>query len=106
MSTGSAVANLERALQLSRELLTAAGDSDVGTLVRMDAERLQLLQSYRSENGQHDADALSLLREISQLNDLAIGCMEHHRRIKARELDLAAVGRRAVNAYATTRLQR
>jgi hypothetical protein len=40
------------------------------------------------------------------LNDLALGCMEHHRRIKARELDLAAVGRRAVNAYATTRLQR
>jgi hypothetical protein len=106
MRTGTSVAALERALQLSRELLAAAGDSDVDALVRIDAERLQLLQSYRSENGQPGADALSLIREISQLNDLAIGCMDHNRRIKARELDLAALGRRAVNAYATTRLQR
>lgn len=96
-------ASLDRALTLSRELLAAAGDIDVDALRRMDAERLQLLQSYRAENGQPDADALWLLREISQLNELAIGCMEHHRRTKARELDLAAVGRHAVDAYAGNR---
>jgi hypothetical protein len=101
-----AVASLECALRLSRELLAAAGDGEVDALVRIAAERLQLLQSYRAENGLPGADALSLLREISQLNDQAIGCMEHHGRIKARELDLAAVGRRAVDAYASNRAAR
>ncbi|HEY4971102.1 MAG TPA: hypothetical protein VII35_14470 [Steroidobacteraceae bacterium] len=106
MTAGAPVAGLERALYLSRELLAAAGDSDLDALVRLDAERLQLLQSFRSGNGQPGADALSLLGEISQLNDLAIGRIEHHRRIKGRELDLAALGRRAVDAYSSTRMQR
>jgi len=106
MTDGPPIACLERALHLSREMISAAGASDVDTLVRMDAERRYLLQSFRSGNGQPGANALSLLGKISQLNDLAIGCMEHHRRIKERELDLAGLGRHAVNAYASTRMQR
>jgi hypothetical protein len=43
------------------------------------------------------------LQEIALLNDQSIGYLEHHRRIKGRQLDVAAVGRRAVHAYAYTR---
>jgi len=47
-----------------------------------------------------------VLEEISELNDRAIGLMEQHRLTTERALDMAAVGRRAVAAYSTTRLQR
>jgi hypothetical protein len=46
------------------------------------------------------------LQEVADLNDRTIGLMEHHRRIKQRAMETVAVGRRAVAAYATTRLQR
>ena len=45
-----------------------------------------------------------LLQEIAQLNDKAIGCLEHHHRRNARDMDMASVGRRALLAY--SRLQR
>jgi hypothetical protein len=94
---------LERALQLSRDLLAVAEQGAFQSLAELDAERLQLLQSFRSERQQLDAAARSLLQEISQLNDRAIGHLEHHRRIKGRDMDLAAAGRRAVAAYGATR---
>jgi hypothetical protein len=52
---------------------------------------------------QPNAGELALLREISQLNDRAIGSMEHRLRSKGRAMDMAAVGRRAVAAYSNTR---
>jgi hypothetical protein len=103
---GQANADLERALRLSHEMAAAADQGKFEELAELDAERLQLLKSFRTGNGRIDATDQSLLNEISRLNDRAIGLMEHHRRIKGREMDLAAVGRRAVSAYSTTRLSR
>lgn len=94
---------LELALELSRQLVSAADIGDVAAVAKLDAERLQLLQSRRQTDLPLDATESSLLQIIAQLNDRALGMMEHRHRMKAREIDLAAVGRRAVSAYSTTR---
>jgi hypothetical protein len=94
---------LERALELSRELLSAADRGEIETAAGIDAERLLLLKSVRKHASALDANERALVQEIARLNDLSIGYLEHHRRIKGRQLDVAAVGRRAVHAYATTR---
>jgi hypothetical protein len=94
MTDAKLISAIERALAVSHEVLAAADQADLHALAVLDAERLRLLQCLRLE-----CDDLSA-------GDRAIGLMEHHRRSKARELDMAAVGRRAVAAYSTTRLQR
>jgi hypothetical protein len=97
---------LERALAVSHELLDAADRADLQTLALLDAERLRLLQSAQQVRGDLSVGDHGVLKEISELNDRAIGLVEHHRRRKGRAMDMAAVGRRAVAAYSTTRLQR
>jgi hypothetical protein len=104
--TSQARQALERALALSHQLLAAADRSDLQELAHLDAERMRLLQSLGLERGNLSAGDRLVLNEVSELNDRAIGLMEHHRRSKERALDMAAVGRRAVAAYSTTRLQR
>jgi hypothetical protein len=99
-------AMLARALQLSRELLDVAEGGDLQAVLGLGAERQQLLQAARSGPAPVGAGEGALLKEIAELNDRAIGFLEHRRRIKAREIDTAAVGRRAVAAYSTTRLPR
>jgi hypothetical protein len=47
-----------------------------------------------------------VLRDIADLNDRAIGHLEHRKRAMGRNMDMLAVGRRAVRAYSTMRLQR
>jgi hypothetical protein len=101
--SGNAPALLDRALALSQELLGAAEYGDVQTLQRLDAERLRLLQSLRIERDHLSGGDWLMIRQITELNDRAIGSIEHHRRSKERALDTAAVGRRAVAAYSTTR---
>jgi hypothetical protein len=96
---------LERALVLSHQLLDAADQSNVQELARLDAERFRLLQSVRLERDNLTAGDRVLLDEVTELNDRALGLMEHHRRSKERALDMAAVGRRAVAAYSDTRQQ-
>jgi hypothetical protein len=104
--SGNAPALLDRALALSQELLAAADHGDLQILERLDAERLRLLQSVRPlRDSLSDGDRL-MLRQVCELNDRAIGLVEHQRRIQERAMDLAAVGRRAVSAYSTTRSQR
>jgi hypothetical protein len=93
---------LDRALELSRELLAAAERGDSQAATSLDAERLQLLKSVRGGAGALDEQGRRAMRDIALLNDQSIGRLEHHRRIKGRELDMAAVGRRAVAAYSTT----
>lgn len=97
---------LERAFVLSQQLLDAADQSNVPELARLDAERFRLLQSVRLERDNLTAGDRLLLAEVTELNDRALGLMEHHRRIKERALDMAAVGRRALAAYSDTRQQR
>jgi hypothetical protein len=101
--SGDAPQLLDRALTLSQELLAAADQGDLQTLERLDAERLWLLESLRLERDHLSGGDWAVIRQISELNDRAIGFVEHHRRIKERALDTAAVGRRAVAAYSTTR---
>jgi hypothetical protein len=92
---------LDRALALSRELLAAADRGDGQAAALIDAARLELLKSARSGAAPLDARAQQLLRGIALLNDQSIGHLEHHRRVKGRQLDVATVGRRAVAAYST-----
>lgn len=101
--SGDAPQLLDRALTLSQELLAAADQGDLQTLARLDAERQRLLESLRLERDHLSGGDWAVIRQISELNDRAIGFVEHHRRIKEGALDTAAVGRRAVAAYSTTR---
>ncbi len=94
---------LDRALAVSRELLAAAAVADMRAIERLDADRLRLLQSLRPQRDSFGADDWMVLKEISELNDRALGLIEHHRRTLERSLDMAAVGRRAVAAYSDTR---
>jgi hypothetical protein len=103
MNHGAATAALERAAEISRELAALAEGGDVQLTVSLDAERLQLLKSFRLGRKQPNAGEMALLREISELNDRAIGSMEHRLRSKGRAMDMAAVGRRAIAAYSNTR---
>jgi hypothetical protein len=106
MSDTKACADLELAVRLSQELVLAADGGNFDALAKLDAERLQLLKSFRARNQPMDAAAGALLQTIAQLNERALGLMEHQRRIKAREIDLASVGRRAVTAYSATGMLR
>jgi hypothetical protein len=97
---------LQRALEVSHEVLQAKDLGNLQSVAVLDAERLRLLQSARARRESLSAGDHAKLREIAELNDRAIGLMEHLRRSKGRALDLAAVGRRAVAAYSNTRQQR
>jgi hypothetical protein len=99
-------AALARALTLSHEMLAAAEAANLQSLTLLDAERMRLLKSFRLDVKQCRDEDRALLRQIGQLNDRALGLLEHHRRRKGREIDMAAVGRRAVAAYSSVRLQR
>jgi hypothetical protein len=97
---------LVRALAVSNEMFTAAEKADFHAVALLDADRLQLLKSFRVDAQQLAAGDRAMLRQIAQLNDRTIGLLEHQRRSKGREMDIAAVGRRAVVAYSSIRLQR
>jgi hypothetical protein len=97
---------LARALALSHELLAAAETANLQALALLDEQRLELLKSFRLEARRVDADDRAVLLQISRLNDRAIGLLNHHQRSTGRDMDMAAVGRRAVAAYSGIRLQR
>ena len=106
MSSGNPDPGVARALALSEEILSAAESGNFESLEPLDRERMELLKSFRNATRQVAAADQALLQQIAQLNDRAIGLLEHQRRGKGRDLDMAAVGRRAVAAYASTRLPR
>jgi hypothetical protein len=106
MKDATVNSGLARALALSQEMLAAAEQANVQTLELLDAERLDLLKSFRLESRQVNAADRALLQQISETNDRTIGLLEHQRRSKGRDMDVAAVGRRAVAAYSSIRLQR
>ncbi len=106
MNRREAMAVLERALQLSEQLAALADGGDVSLAVRLDAERLQLLKSVRAALHPMDERSRSILSEIAALNDRTLGLLEHRRRAKGRDMDMAAVGRRAVAAYANVGMPR
>ena len=106
MSGADSRAVLERALELSRELLAVAELGDMAAAANLDAARLELLKSAAESPHTTPMNHRELLQEIAQLNDKAVGFFEHHRRRKARAMDIASIGRRALIAYSPTRLQR
>jgi hypothetical protein len=103
MTAGESRALLGRALHLSLEVLAVAEGGDVQSLGALDAERLRLLNLVRAISTPIDADSRLLLEQIKDLNDKAIGYLEHRRRITSREIDTAKLGRRALIAYSATR---
>ncbi len=106
MSGGKIKLDLARALALSHDMLGAAERGDLQSLASLDLTRMELLKSFRSGTKQVSAGDQALLAQINEINDRAIGLLEHQRRSKGRDLDMAAVGRRAVAAYSGSRQQR
>jgi len=103
MNGASADLSLARALAISREMLEAAEKGNLQSLGALDLERMDLLKLFRNSTRQLTAADRALLQQIAQLNDRAIGLVEHQRRAKGRDLDMAAVGRKAVAAYSSHR---
>jgi hypothetical protein len=101
--SAESTAALKLAVDLSRQVLSAADRGDGRMVAHLDAERLLLLKSLRNTDWLPDSAEQTMLQEIGLLNDRSIGHLEHHRRIKGRELDVAVAGRRAVRAYSNTR---
>lgn len=100
MSRAEAESALQRALELSQQLMTVAESGDVGEVVRLDAERLRLLKSVRHVLQPLSPADRSMLRAIADLNARSLGRMEHRFRAKCRDMDMLTAGRRAVRAYA------
>jgi hypothetical protein len=106
MSSDKINLGLARALALSHDMLSAAEKGDLQFLASLDLERMELLKSFRRGTKQISAADRALLAQINAANDRALGLLEHQRRGKGRDLDMAAVGRRAVAAYADNRPRR
>jgi hypothetical protein len=103
MIGGTARGALQRALEISHELAAIADTGDVESAQRLDAERLQLLKFARGVSQRLDDADRQMLQEITELNDKAIGFLEHRRRCTARDLDMISVGKRALRAYSANR---
>ena len=101
--SGEAAAVLQRVLQLSRQLLEAAEGGEAERVISLDSERLRLLKSIRGALTAMNEKDRAVLREISELNDRSIGRLEHRFRAKCRDMDMLAVGRRALRAYSANR---
>jgi hypothetical protein len=104
--SGGKIKGLAGALSLSHDMLSAAEKGDLQTLESLDLQRMELLQFFRSSTTRVAAADQALLQQIAEMNARTIGMLEHQRRSKGRDLEMAAVGRRAVAAYSGTRSQR
>ena len=104
--TSGGNADLQRAAEISRELLAIADNGDLRQTQSLDAERLQLLVSAKRSFGVMTPEEHRLLREIADLNNQAIGLLEHRQRRNERDLDMLSVGKRAMRAYGAAGWQR
>jgi hypothetical protein len=98
-----ASAALERALELSRQLLEVAENGEAEHVIRLDAERLGLIKSARHALTPMTDKDRAVIRQITDLNAQSLGRMEHRFRAKCRDMDMLAAGRRALRAYANHR---
>ncbi|HEX4152435.1 MAG TPA: hypothetical protein VHY75_09555 [Steroidobacteraceae bacterium] len=103
MSRDEATAALQRALELSRDLLEAADGGEAERVVSLDAERLRLIKSARPTLMPMNEKDQAVLRQIADLNDRSLGLMEHRLRAKCRDMDMLSAGRRALRAYTNHR---
>jgi hypothetical protein len=93
---------LERALLISRQMAELASAGAAGAALALDRQRRELLHAARTAPGEISSEERAIVAEIETLNNRALGLLEHGLRTAARELDMAAAGRRAVLAYAAT----
>ena len=103
MNGGNFDLSLARALAISHEMFAAAEQGNLQSVAALDLERMDLLKFFRDSTPQPTTADRLLLAQIAQLNDRTLGLVEHQRRSKGRDLDIAAVGRRAVAAYSSHR---
>jgi hypothetical protein len=94
-----ATAALQRALELSLELLEVADSGEAERVISLDAERLRLIKSARHALTPMNDKDRAVLRQIADLNARSLGRMEHRFRAKCRDMDMLAAGRRALRAY-------
>ncbi|MGD0502942.1 MAG: hypothetical protein ABSD02_09375 [Steroidobacteraceae bacterium] len=94
---------LERALELSRQVLQATENGEAEHVIRLDAERLRLIKSARQALIPMTDEDRAVFRQITELNAQSLGRMEHRFRAKCRDMDMLAAGRRAVRAYSNHR---
>lgn len=106
MTADAALAALRRAVELSHQVAAAADGGNPTFAGDLATQRLEALRMAKSVLQRNQPEAAALVQEIVRLNDQALGAMEHRLRAKARDLDMAAVGRRAVEAYGGTRSPR
>ena len=99
MTRAEGLEALQRALEISRELATVAERGEIDAAIQLDADRLQLLKAARGALPRPDEHEQRLLGEITALNALALGAMQHRQRAMARDMDMMAAGRRAMRAY-------
>ncbi len=99
MTRAEGLVALQRALEISRELAAVADSGKIEAAIQLDADRLQLLKAARAVLSQPDEGERRLLDEIQALNALAVGALQHRQRAMARDMDMMAVGRRAMLAY-------
>lgn len=102
MNREDAAGQLERVVRLSREILPLAEAGDAGAAAELDRQRRELLAGVRAALEPLSDAEQAMIAEVAALNDRALGALEHRLRIKAREIDVAAAGRRAVAAYGAT----
>jgi hypothetical protein len=105
MTRQEAATALQRALEISRRIAALADGGDLASTASLDAERLQLLKSARAALRSMDQSHQAIVREIAVLNDRALGFVEHRRRAKGRDMDMVAVGKRALRAYSSTQVR-
>jgi hypothetical protein len=98
-----AAAALERALEISEELLLVAERGEVERVISLDAERLRLIKSARQALTPMNDEDRAVLSQIADLNARSLGRMEHRFRAKCRDMDMLAAGRRALRAYSNHR---
>jgi len=106
MSRAEAEVSLHAALALSHAVAAAADEGDAQAAMGLDTERRRLLEAARRGLSPLQPAERAVLAEIRALNQQALGQLQHRQRATARDLDMLAVGRRAVRAYAATRLRR
>jgi hypothetical protein len=102
-SREAALAALQRALELSQELLDIADSGEAERVISLDAERLRLIKSARQALTPLNEKDRAVLRQIADLNAQSLGRMEHRFRAKCRDMDMLAAGKRALRAYSNQR---
>lgn len=102
MTRPEALLALQRAFELSQQLMAQIEEGAIEAVLSLDAERMRLLQSARPVLEPLKPEEQDLLRAIADLNARSLGRMEHGFRAKCRDMDMLAAGRRAVRAYVNT----